>query len=209
MAKLMPRLAEHREATILRAILGAAREAFTEKGYAGASMRHIAQSAGVATQTIYAHFGSKAGVLMGLVDLLDEEAGLAELFDAPPESDDTAEILCILAKGSRQVHERCGDILTIIGSGASVDPAIAATQAEGVRRNRVGVDVTLERVRDAGGDPVPRGGDIAAALMTTGIVDSLVHDAGWSFDEYETWLNATLVRSVLNDEPAEAPRVDT
>lgn len=208
MAKLMPRLAEHREATILRVILSAAREAFAEKGYAGASIRYIAQAAGVAPQTIYAHFGSKAGVLMGLVDLLDDEAGLAELFDAPPESDDPAEILRTLAKGSRQVHQRCGDILDILNSGAAVDPAIAATQAEGTRRNRVGVDVTLKRVRAAGGRPGPYAGDIAAALMATGVVDSLVKDAGWSYDAYESWLGSALVLNVLAGEPTAAPGVD-
>lgn len=208
MTKLMPRLAEHREATILRAILSAAREAFAEKGYAGASIRHIAQAAGVAPQTIYAHFGSKAGVLMGLVDLLDDEAGLAELFDAPPESDDPAEILRALATGSRQVHQRCGDILDIINSGAAVDPAIAATRTEGIRRNRVGVDVTLKRVRAAGGRPVPHAGDIAAALMATGVVDSLVKDAGWSYDAYEAWLGSALVLNVLSGEPTATPGVD-
>lgn len=197
MAKRVPRLAEHREATTLRVILVSAREAFAEYGYTRTSVRQIAQAGGVAHQTIYAHFGSKAGVLMGLVDLLDEEAGLAELFDTQPQSQDPAEILAVLALASRQVHERCGDIVGVLSSGAAVDSAIAATQTEGIRRNRVGVDVTLDRVRAAGGRPVPHAGDIAAALMTTGLVESLVKDAGWSYDAYESWLRQTLVHSVL------------
>lgn len=197
MANRVPRLAEQREATTLRVILVAAREAFAEHGYARTSVRQIAQAAGVAHQTIYAHFGSKAGVLMGLVDLLDEEAGLAELFDPQPHSQDPAEILGVLALASRQVHERCGDIVDVLRSGAAVDSAIAATQAEGIRRNRLGVDVALERVRAVGGHPVSHAGDIAAALMTTGLVESLVKEAGWSYDAYESWLRQTLVHSVL------------
>lgn len=197
MSNLMPRLAEHREAAILRAILNAARGAFAQRGFSGASMRFIAQEAGVSPQTIYAHFGSKSGLVMGLVDLLDDEADLAEMFDSPAESNDAEGLLRVLATASRRVHQRCGDIVHILTSGAAIDSSVAATRAEGIKRNRAGVNVTLERVRSAGGQVVDRGGDIAAALMATEVVDSLVKDSGWSFDEYEEWLGNALVQNLL------------
>ncbi|MFD9889440.1 TetR/AcrR family transcriptional regulator [Amycolatopsis sp. NPDC059027] len=191
------RLRDQREALTLRAILTAARGLFAEHGYARTSIRRLAQEAGVVPQTIYAHYGSKAGVLTGLVDLLDDEAGLPELMARSAELDEPVELLRLLAKASRQVQERCGDIVAMLNSGAAVDPDIAATRAEGARRNRLGVEMIIGRVRETGGRLVPRAGDIAVALMTDGVHDSLVREAGWSHDDYETWLTATLTAAVL------------
>ncbi|MFE0019580.1 TetR/AcrR family transcriptional regulator [Amycolatopsis sp. NPDC059021] len=191
------RLRDRREALTLRAILTAARRLFAEHGYARTSIRRLAQEAGVVPQTIYAHYGSKAGVLTGLVDLLDDEAGLPELMARSAELDDPGELLRLLAKASRQVQERCGDIVAMLDSGAAVDPDIAATRAEGARRNRLGVEMIIGRVRETGGRLVPRATDIAVALMTDGILDSLVREAGWSYDDYETWLAETLVTAIL------------
>lgn len=144
------RLRDRREALTLRTILTAARRLFAEHGYARTPIRLIATEAGVAPQTIYAHFGSKAGVLAGLVDLMDEEAGLPDLLAEAEPLTDPAALLALLARAARQVRERCGDILTILGSGAAVDPGTAATQAEGERRNRLGVEMVVERIRAAG-----------------------------------------------------------
>jgi AcrR family transcriptional regulator len=43
-------------------ILDAAHRVFLESGYGAASMEAIARTAGVAKQTVYAHFGTKAGL---------------------------------------------------------------------------------------------------------------------------------------------------
>src|SRR5437879_2811325 len=110
------RLRDRREALTLRVILTAARRLFAERGYARAPIRLIAQEAGVAPQTIYAHFGSKAGVLGGLVDLLDDEAGLPDLMASSARLTDPRELLGLLATASRQIGERCGDILAMLRS---------------------------------------------------------------------------------------------
>ncbi|AXB43729.1 TetR/AcrR family transcriptional regulator [Amycolatopsis albispora] len=191
------RLRDRREALTLRTILTAARGLFAERGYARTPIRLIAQQAGVAPQTIYAHFGSKAGVLGGLVDLLDDEAGLPDLVASVEDLPDPADLLGVLARASRQVRERCGDIVAILSSGAAVDPDIAATQAEGARRNRMGVEMVIERIRSAGHHVEPRAADIAVALMSAGVHDSLVGEAGWSLDDYEEWLRKTLVSAIL------------
>lgn len=191
------RLRDRREALTLRTILTAARGLFAEHGYARTPIRSIAKEAGVSPQTIYAHFGSKAGVLTGLVDLMDEEAGLPELMAEAAEVTDPLALLGVLARASRQVRERCGDIVTMLGSGAAVAPEIAATQAEGARRNRLGVEMVIARVRDAGRAVAPRAVDIAIAMMSAGVHDSLVKDSGWSHEEYETWLKRALVTEVL------------
>jgi len=191
------RLRDRREALTLRTILTAARGLFAERGYARTPIRLIAQEAGVSTQTVYAHFGSKAGVLGGLVDLLDDEAGIPDLVAEARRTDDPVALLGLLATVARQVRERCGDIVTMLGSGAAVDPDIAATQAEGARRNRLGIEMVIDRVRKSGREVVPRAADIAVALMGAGVHADLVTEAGWSHDDYEAWLKETLVASLL------------
>ncbi|RSM78402.1 TetR/AcrR family transcriptional regulator [Amycolatopsis sp. WAC 01375] len=191
------RLRDRREALTLRTILTAARGLFAERGYARTPIRLIAQEAGVSPQTIYAHFGSKAGVLGGLVDLLDDEAGIPDLVAEAGRTEDPVALLGLLATVARQVRERCGDIVTMLGSGAAVDPDIAATQAEGARRNRLGVELVIDRVRTGGRAVVPRAADIAVALMSADVHASLVTEAGWSHDDYEAWLKDTLVVSLL------------
>jgi AcrR family transcriptional regulator len=95
------RLRDRREALTLRTILTAARGLFAEHGYARTPIRLIAREAGVAPQTIYAHLGSKAGVLAGLVDLLDDEAGIPDLVAEAEAVDDPAELLGLLARAAR------------------------------------------------------------------------------------------------------------
>ncbi len=194
------RLRDRREAMTLRAILTAARGLFATNGYARTSIRQIAKEAGVAPQTIYAHFGSKAGVLLGLVDLMDEQAGLPELMAESAERTDPVELLGLIARASRQVRERCGDIVSMLGSGAAVDPQIAETQAEGARRNRLGIEMIIERIRASGQGVAFRAADIAVALTSAGVHDSLVGESGWTHDEYEAWLAHTLVEAVLAEE---------
>ncbi|WP_037304145.1 TetR/AcrR family transcriptional regulator [Amycolatopsis orientalis] len=191
------RLRDRREALTLRTILTAARGLFAERGYARTPIRLIAQEAGVSPQTIYAHFGSKAGVLGGLVDLLDDESGIPDLVAEAQRTEDPVALLGLLARVARQVRERCGDIVAMLSSGAAVDPDIAATQAEGARRNRLGVELVIARVEASGREVVPRAADIAVALMSADVHTSLVTEAGWSHDDYEAWLKDTLVTSLL------------
>ncbi|MFG2005909.1 TetR/AcrR family transcriptional regulator [Spirillospora sp. NPDC048911] len=192
------RLRDRREALTLHTVLTAARRLFADTGYARTPIRTIAKEAGVSPQTIYAHFTSKAGVLAGLVDLMDEEAGLPDLMAEAAELTDPVELLGLLARASRQVRERCGDIVAMLASGAAVDPQIAATQAEGARRNRLGVEMVIDRIRGMGRPLDPRATDIAVALMSAGVHDSLVVDSGWSYDDYQAWLKRTLVSALLD-----------
>lgn len=191
------RLRDRREALTLRTILTAARRLFAENGYARTPIRLIAKEAGVSPQTIYAHFGSKAGVLTGLVDLMDDEAGIPDLMAEAAGPNDPADLLSLLARASRQIRERCGDIVAILNSGAAVDPDIAATRAETERRTRLGVEMIIERIRGTGRPVAPRASDITVALVSHGVHDSLVLDSGWSHDEYEDWLKRTLITALL------------
>ena len=64
------------------ALLDAASLLFTTSGWTGTGMRDVAAEAGVATETVYAHFPSKRDLLQGVVDIAvvgdDHPIALAE-----------------------------------------------------------------------------------------------------------------------------------
>ncbi|MFC0266406.1 TetR/AcrR family transcriptional regulator [Kushneria aurantia] len=66
------RRAEMLEETRAR-LIDAARAAFAEKGYAGASMDELTARAGLTRGALYHHFGDKRGLLAAVVDRLDSE----------------------------------------------------------------------------------------------------------------------------------------
>lgn len=57
------------------ALIGAARKAFAEQGYANASMDALCESAGVTRGALYHHFGGKDGLLEAVVRQIDSEIG--------------------------------------------------------------------------------------------------------------------------------------
>jgi AcrR family transcriptional regulator len=59
-------------------MLETARRLFSESGYVATLVSDIAEEAGVVVQTIYARLGSKNGLLMGLLDLIDEDANVSD-----------------------------------------------------------------------------------------------------------------------------------
>jgi TetR/AcrR family transcriptional repressor of mexJK operon len=67
------------------AILEAAKDLFTERGYAGVSMDAIAQLAGVSKLTVYNHFEDKETLFLAAVKAKCEEQMPHEIFEHPAE----------------------------------------------------------------------------------------------------------------------------
>ena len=132
-------------------ILQTARQLFARQGYAATSVTDIAREADVAVQTIYARLGSKRGMLMALIDLIDEEADVGGLVAdirgaSTPEYALRAEV-----RLTRVFQERCGDIIGALFAAAAVEPDLAAAVAEGQRRHREGARLTVARLAQLGG----------------------------------------------------------
>ena len=194
-------LREQHAAVTRRAILRAARELFAEQGFGNATVKGLAECAGVAVQTIYATFGSKAGVMMGLVDLLDEDAGVAEIYADIRRSKDPREMLGHLARIRRQIRERAGDIVVMARQGAGSDERLAGALAEGIRRRNAGLETITKKLRAQkalrDGLDAQTASDIAAALVSDEVCDVLVDERHWSYDRYEQWLADALAQQLL------------
>ncbi|MBV9417478.1 MAG: TetR/AcrR family transcriptional regulator [Solirubrobacterales bacterium] len=184
-----------------RDILGAARRLFAERGYSATSINDIAEEAGVAIQTIYARLGSKRGMLLALIDLIDEEAGVGTLAEEVTSARTPLAALRAGVRLTRSFQERCGDIVEALFTAAGAEPELADAVAEGQRRHREGARVTIDRIQKLDGlrnDVLPERAQALFALSTN-------HEAwreltrgyqlGW--DAAEDWLVEALSRALL------------
>src|SRR5512141_3370409 len=118
-----PTLREERAAVTRRRILDAARRRFFEDGYAATTLKAVAAEAGVAVQTVYAVFGSKAAILDELralvVSLPEADAEYRAAMTEP-----TAERrLARFAHSIRNRWELAGDIVKVNQDAVRVDPS--------------------------------------------------------------------------------------
>ena len=188
-----------------REILRAARQLFAAHGYAGTSLQQIAEESGVAVQTIYSSVGSKAALVLALNDLIDEEAGVAQLDVGIFGETDPA---TMIAKGihlTRQLNERCGDLIQVLLSAAPAEPDVAAAVADGMRRHESGVSAMTQRLGALGAlraGMTPERAAAAFSMMTSQASWlHLTQRAGWTFDDSEAWLTESLAQLLLEPSP--------
>jgi AcrR family transcriptional regulator len=183
-----------------RSVLHAARRQFVEFGITGATIGGIAEAAGVSSQTVYAVFGSKGGLLIALLDELEAEvdsAGYASAIDAA--AGDAAAQLELIVRYHCELFERGLDVIDLARRSSS-DPVVGGFVEEGDRRRR---DACVRWARSW-----RRSGALRDDLAVTTAADLLwVHcgadlfvafvlGCGWDRARLEQWLVATL-RSLL------------
>jgi AcrR family transcriptional regulator len=184
-----------------REILETARRLFAERGYVATSVNDIAEEAGVAVQTIYARLGSKRGILVALLDVIDEEAGVPEAAAAIQTAATPAEALSAAISLTRAFVEKCGDVINALVAAAAVEPELGDALSEGERRHREGARFTIDRIAELGGlrDDVPR--KEAAALFSAATAHyawgELIYGQNLSFPKAERVLTEALTRAIL------------
>jgi AcrR family transcriptional regulator len=184
-------------------ILQAARRLFVSRGYAATTMADIAEEAEVAVQTIYASCGSKRELALALTDLIDVEAGVAELAPQLRSSGDPSEVLRLGVTISRRIHARCGDLVEALMSAAAVEPEAAAAVNEGMARHRTGAAISGRVLAKLGalrqGVSAETAGATIAVLTSQGTWSQLRRDHGWSLDRCQRWMEESLARLLLSD----------
>ena len=188
-----------------REILRAARRLFAAHGYAGTSLQQIAEESGVAVQTIYSSVGSKAALVLALNDLIDEEAGVAELSAGVRAETDPPTMIARAIHLTRQLNERCGDLLQVMLSAVPAEPDVAAAFADGMRRHESGVSALAQRLGALGalraGTTPERAGAAFAMMTSPPSWQQLTQRSGWTFDDSEAWLTTSLTQLLLEPDP--------
>ena len=193
-----PTLREERAAVTRRRILDAARHRFFEDGYAATTLSAVAEEAGVAVQTVYAVFGSKAAILAELRALVvnlpeADAAGRAAMWEPTPERR-----LAGFAHAIRLRWELAGDIVRVHQDAVRVDPSLRPGIAAAEARRRGGIAAFVRGISmDLGARvDVERSIGVVNALTLYSVYDELISVQGWTPDAYEAWLADSLVAGV-------------
>jgi AcrR family transcriptional regulator len=184
-------------------VLASATRLFTERGWAGTSVRDIAKEARVSVETVYSAVGAKAEVLRQALNISvvgdDEPVPLADR----PE-------FRALAEGSPAERAAAvGDLLAVImprtaalgravEHGAAADPALAEVHAWALGTQRESTRQAL--VLLTGREPSVAEADAAHAMFSNAVYLQLTEFAGWSTAEYRDWVVDIALRLFLGED---------
>ncbi len=190
-----------------RRILAAARLRFSSAGYGATTLQAVADEAGVAVQTVYAVYGSKAGILRALRESLVRQPEAEQLYEAALGAADPDAALVLFARSIRVRWESGADIVRTHAEAAASDPALRAEVLHVLARRRDGIARLTKTLAGslADGIDVGHATAIVDALTLPEIYVELTEVAAWSPDAYEAWLGAGLRRELLR---SSAPRTD-
>jgi AcrR family transcriptional regulator len=194
-----PSLREERAQVTRRRIAQAARTLFARDGYGATTLKMVASEAGVAVQTVYAVFGSKAGILEALREGVVYQQEAASLFEAAVEEPLADQRLEFFARSIRQRWEQGADVIAIHIDAAQTDPGIRTEVDAVLRRRRTGLGQLADALEP---DLAPhldarQAAAILDALTLPELWAELVDVHGWTPDEYEVWLARALRGQLL------------
>ena len=189
-----------------RAVIGAARTLFLERGYAATTVEAISALAEVPPATIYRLFATKVGILKALLDTsiggddrpvpVQERPDVASLLD---ETDPTKLVSGFVGVASA-INQRTNDLYTVLVEAARSDPAAARLLEELEQqrsRGQQGIARALDRTGSLRSGLRERdAADLIHALLSPEVYRLLVTDRGWTPDRYEDWLATTLLQQL-------------
>lgn len=190
---------EQAQETRLR-IRRAARKLFGIQGVSATTVSEIAEQAGVSPATVYATFESKAGIVLAMLEDLEESAEigplLKEMFNEPAPD--------------RQLRLYVAAHVVLFTSGADIlrsamqaidDPGVSELWAEGDKHRREVIEILTAQWHEADAlrpGLTPKSATDCLWLLTTveGFLNA-VDRLGWTPDEYESWLGDLAESQIL------------
>jgi AcrR family transcriptional regulator len=190
---------EQAEATRLR-IRASARKLFEAQGFGQTTVAEIATDAGVSTQTVYAVFGGKGGIVRSMLEELEQSPELEGRIGQMMSEPDPRRQLRLFASFNRQMFEAGAAMVRAMVAGRS-SPDVASVAERGDQARREGT-AQLAGVLAAKGalreglrveEAAERLWLLTSAEQYLNAIDGL----GWTADAYEQWLGDLLERELL------------
>ncbi len=189
-------------------IAAAAYRLFCERGFAGTTMRAVATGAGVAVQTVYFKFHTKADLLSAAVDhAIGGEGGV------PPQLQDwyqrmTAETelrraLRHFVDGLTPMEARFAPLATTMAAAAAGDPEVRRIQTKHRRMRRAAygsiIDVLVSKHPLRGGLDRDRAVDLLVFFAGEDAFRALILDDGWTEGAWADWILDAIASLVFDD----------
>jgi AcrR family transcriptional regulator len=189
------------------AVLDAARELFTERGYAATSMSAIADRAGVALDTVYAAAGRKPELARMLIETAISGADQAipaerrDYVQAIQAAPDASTKISIYATAVTAIAARLEPVLAIIQQAAPAEPELALLWNQIAERRAANMRrfvADLAAVHPLRLD-VDEAAEVVWATNATELYQLLASQRGWTPQRYERFLADTWHRLLLAD----------
>lgn len=180
---------------------------FGERGYAGTTIRCVAERAGVAVPTVEALFGTKSRLLKAAIDvaiagddepvpMLARDWAAVATMTTDPES-----LLSVLAGALAPAQSRSSGLVLSLFEGAGSDPELAGLAAQMTAQRVTMATWAVTRLATLGAlrtevredDAV----DTVFALMEPALFDRLTRQRGWTLARYQDWIARSLCRLLV------------
>lgn len=191
-----------------RRIIEAARQLFIERGYAGTTIEATAQEAGVATETVYAIFKNKRGILAALVEVsvVGDDLPIPLLqrpnILAARQETDQHRLIRTFSSDIAMIMGRMAPIFALLRSAALTEPEIAAMRDRLLKERMHGMVYFVEQLARIA--PLREGFEIQSAADTVWAVSSaevfqlFTVDLSWTEEQYINWLEECLIHLMLS-----------
>jgi AcrR family transcriptional regulator len=202
-SRLRTARAERARATRQR-IVAAAAPLFVRDGYVETTMAGIARAAGVAVQTLYLSFGSKAAVLEAALALDPDDQPNGWLAALRAEPSGPAALRGYVAHAAAEVERRFPHDAVLRAAAADPEPAelLDRTRRAALAVHAQAVDELAEKPGFTGRISLQRATEIVAALLSPETYGLLVAAHGWTTPDWAEWVGAHLVVDLFPAERA-------
>jgi AcrR family transcriptional regulator len=195
-----------------RSIIGAAHRLFVRDGYVATTMADIGDEAGVAVQTVYFVFSTKAKLLLEVVHSASAREG--EPTDPAQrswvqEADSSGEPVRAFAlsiEGGSDIFTRIGPLIPMIQAASATDDDVAAEWDSMLRHKHDTVQRMMAVLDDGGhlrpGIDADQATDIFVAVSSVEMYQMLVTRLGWTPARFKAWTYQTVCEQLLRPDVA-------
>jgi AcrR family transcriptional regulator len=185
-----------------RKIVDASRAEFEANGYHGTTMNAVAQRAGVAVQTVYFVFHTKAELLSATIDtavLGDEDPeppAAAAWWAAAAAEPGAREALRLFVAGTGPILARASGLADVARTAAQTDPDARQTHEFHEKLRLEGYRQIIAMLAEKGplraGLDIDGATDVLLTMLGPATYLALTQGRGWSHERVVTWLGDNL-----------------
>lgn len=189
------------------AVLDAAAQLLTERGFAGTTVAAVAEASGVSPETVYKAFGSKAGIVRALWERGLRGAGpvpAEERSDAASASlDDPRAVIARWTELGMEVAPRAAPLLLLLRAAAGVDTEARRLRDELLVQSLARMEHNARAISRhlRPGVTVEQARDVLAAYTTPELYELLVLRQGWSLAAFAEFQRRGIEAALLTPLP--------